>query len=373
MGPLAVLEDWSRRLVARCHRRRGDLWLRWALGTSDVRWRRVWMLRAAELGQPDAAVAHGQALLREGTLGRELAPAWFRPAAEGGHPAAAFHLAECLMWDRLPGRRSEAVRWYRQAAQAGHPGAMAALARVYREGIAGPVDEVQAEAWRARAHATLAERASLEILAPPPEPSPSRVAGALGRLDGLFAAWAASPRFLPGITLAVGLLALVHVVLRGPLFRTGFLLCFTVFLLAHAWVGRREVPIQRTSWRVLRRRAEAGEPAACHAYGLLHRDGTHEVPRNPCEARVWFQRAADQGHGPALMDLADLVRWGLGGGRPDAAEAYRLVLRAAEGGHAPAMATLARLHEVGEGTPRDAEQAEAWLARFYGTSSAPTA
>lgn len=65
--------------------------------------------------------------------------------------------------------------------------------------------------------------------------------------------------------------------------------------------------------------ARAGDPAACHALAEAYLRGGADQPRDEVSARHWMERAARDGHAPAMIGLARLLREGVGGPRDRAA------------------------------------------------------
>ncbi|MGW6904898.1 hypothetical protein [Streptomyces sp. NPDC054940] len=125
--------------------------------------REGWLRRAADVGDPWAAVElaellrdrgdEGSALsyleraaeagsvraaARLGSLLRDRAEHWLRVAAEAGDGAAAHELGDLLVG---PGYEDEAIRWYRRSAAAGHrevAGSLGAILSSWREPEAEP-------------------------------------------------------------------------------------------------------------------------------------------------------------------------------------------------------------------------------------------
>jgi len=98
----------------------------------------------------------------------------------------------------------------------------------------------------------------------------------------------------------------------------------------------------------LKERAHAGDPEAQLAYGLSLRWERGNFSRagiigldGPCEAQVWIQKAAAQGHAPAQYLMGQLFdAQGFGA---DANECYRL---AADQGHEQARAAVERKTKI---------------------------
>ena len=75
-------------------------------------------------------------------------------------------------------------------------------------------------------------------------------------------------------------------------------------------------------------------------------------------ARIWYARAAEQGHVKAMHNLAVL---NIGGGRSDYAAAAKWFGQAAEHGLADSQFNLAVLYQAGLGVPKDLQHAYKWL------------
>ena len=109
-----------------------------------------WMLRAAELGSPQAAfdvgVMYESGFVVERSASR--AAQWYRRAADAGVPAAQHNLALLLRTGKgLPRDGAEAVKLLHEAARRGMTGSMFALGDIYERGDAAPKDPAAAAAW----------------------------------------------------------------------------------------------------------------------------------------------------------------------------------------------------------------------------------
>lgn len=88
------------------------------------------------------------------------AVAWFRAAAEQGHAAAQFQLAEMYAQGIGGAQNDERARyWYQQAAEQNDPGGLFALAEIYREGKGVPQDAQKAAYWQRKYVAVLQKAA----------------------------------------------------------------------------------------------------------------------------------------------------------------------------------------------------------------------
>ncbi|MEQ9315974.1 MAG: hypothetical protein RLN72_08975, partial [Henriciella sp.] len=122
---------------------------------------------------------------------------------------------------------------------------------------------------------------------------------------------------------------------------------------------------------LVRRAAEAGEPAAQYRLAKLHEKGLG-VPRDLSMAREWTERAAEGGNVKAMHDLA--VYYAEGDGGPQsyaaAAEWFR---KAADFGLTDSQYNLAVLYEAGLGISPSATEALYWyeVAARQGDEGAP--
>lgn len=80
------------------------------------------------------------------------ASAWYRKAAEQGHPAAQAWLGNSyLEGGGVPRDWAEALQWYRRAADQGNPAGQVGLGTMYDRGMGVPQDQGQAVQWYRRA------------------------------------------------------------------------------------------------------------------------------------------------------------------------------------------------------------------------------
>jgi localization factor PodJL len=109
-----------------------------------------WMLRAAELGSPQAAFDVGVMYESGFVVERNAARAaqWYRRAADAGIPAAQHNLALLLRAGKgLPRDGAEAVKLLHEAAHKGMTASMFTLGDIYEHGDAAPKDLAAATAW----------------------------------------------------------------------------------------------------------------------------------------------------------------------------------------------------------------------------------
>ncbi|WP_343519233.1 SEL1-like repeat protein [Sphingomonas sp.] len=94
--------------------------------------------------------------------------------------------------------------------------------------------------------------------------------------------------------------------------------------------------------------------------GNIYRRGFGPIPRNPAEARKWYQRAYDVGHIAAAKAMGDLYFSGTGMPR-NARQAANWYRKGAQFGHATAQFALAELlYDGDEGVAQDKKAAFTW-------------
>ncbi len=109
-----------------------------------------WMLRAAELGSPQAAFNVGVMYESGFVVERDSTKAaqWYRRAADAGLPAAEHNLALMLRTGKGVARdQAQAVKLLLAAAHQGMTAAMFTLGDIYERGDAAPKDFAAATAW----------------------------------------------------------------------------------------------------------------------------------------------------------------------------------------------------------------------------------
>lgn len=105
--------------------------------------------------------------------------------------------------------------------------------------------------------------------------------------------------------------------------------------------------------------------------GLLYANG-QGVPKDDAQARQWYEKAANQEHADAQVNLGSLYDYGRGGPQ-DFRMAVRWYRRSAYQGNDLAQRRLGLLYERGDGVPKDYVQAYMWYklgAANGGTSGA---
>jgi hypothetical protein len=170
---------------------------------------------------------------------------------------------------------------------------------------------------------------------------------------GQVEAWFERPEVRPNlpwigctaILLAVGggAILLLLPFLYGGIFVVPLLIAFAV-LIPMAW----RMHLDHRPGEAIRRHlaaAQAGDPRAAYRMGMACLKGAEGQPKDLGEARRWLRVAAEAGHPEAMVELAGLLAWNLGGLRdPDGAAIW--LRRAAEAGHEGARTRLAELATV---------------------------
>jgi len=316
MRLLGWIEVQGRALASRFVKEPAATWLRWARQAHHGDVALACLDRAMAFGSDDARFEH--ALLEmEGFFGAAEPALNLRRAAQAGHVEAMERLASCLRWG--PGKErnaEEAKAWLTRAAGAGFRPAAEALAKqLDAEG-----DPTGAAHWRERA-ATLPPRTIRAGLLKPLESRDPvlRAQIAAGKaittgFESLVRQPGAEPFFTAVLILLV--LAGIAVVILASVLTFG--LPIIAILTYYLLFGRR----QRHTWRFRRLvdAAEAGDANAAFQLGSEYRTGMPGSMPDALSAAVWFRRAAERGHRPAMAALAEALRTGHGV-RRDPAEA----------------------------------------------------
>ena len=108
--------------------------------------------------------------------------------------------------------------------------------------------------------------------------------------------------------------------------------------------------------------AAQGHIEAQFRLAQLHFQGLEDGIQKPAESAEWFLKAAKSGHADAQYQLAKLCLEGKGVIK-DEAKAFAWLTLAAQQRHSAAQFQLARLHENGQGTPADSTVAYSWFKK----------
>ena len=96
------------------------------------------------------------------------------------------------------------------------------------------------------------------------------------------------------------------------------------------------------AFRIYSRAAKAGNSEAALALGVMYSNG-EGVHRDPRLALEWMTRAADAGHGPAVVSLAQVYLRGDHGGSPSREKAIGWLEKGVAAGYEPARRELQTL------------------------------
>lgn len=344
---LGFLELGLRKVRVLFHPRPAVAWIAWARTAHHGFMARAFIEEAVRTGDPEGLLEQGL-LLWEGGLGaagREGAVKWFRQAAERGQPDAMYWLAEAFGWGAAGAPdRTAALAWLRRGAVAGSGACMAKLAAELRTTLA-PADAEEAQAWDAKRFAAGTD----------PEPRHSAALGGRGEAEGAAArgrgaelderleAWFAGKSkqvWFQGLfwllfVLAILLALLTFVVApawiiytfgsslatpgadrTAPLWLPAGLGLAILLMLSWIWREARS-PKRELAVHRLMTRAEAGDQQAAHDLAQAYRRGARGLALDALAARVWFARAAEAGHAPSMLLLAEMLRCGEGGLRDE--------------------------------------------------------
>jgi TPR repeat protein len=110
----------------------------------------------------------------------------------------------------------------------------------------------------------------------------------------------------------------------------------------------------------LRGRADDGDVDAQNQLGSLYSNGVGGLKPDYAEALRWFRAAADKGFAPAQYNLA--LAYEAGRGVPaDERQAFKYFLMAAEQGYAPAQFNAGNMYAQGRGVGQDYFEANLWF------------
>lgn len=137
--------------------------------------------------------------------------------------------------------------------------------------------------------------------------------------------------------------------------------------------------------RLMLKAAENGDHTAQCYIGLMYRDGTSTLPRDPAKSLYWIQKSAEQGNEIAIEEMGYKYYEGFGV-EQDYAEAMKWLKLAAEKGKSSAYSSLGIMYRDGQGVDPDLGMAEEnfkkgatagnsysafLLARLYGHYATP--
>lgn len=115
--------------------------------------------------------------------------------------------------------------------------------------------------------------------------------------------------------------------------------------MTHDMTRKSPLREQEIAYDRLQLSAERGLPVAQFMMGEVARNGTL-FPPNDTLARSWYQKAAVQGHGPAIYQLGLMYRDGRGGLPRDEEEFLACLHKAALQGTKPAIELLSKIKQT---------------------------
>jgi len=301
----------------------------------DARLAAEWLRRAAEAGHRSARVAYGKHLLFESkrSADHRQGLALLQTAAGAGDgvgDANASSLLGKAFWTGSGVTRDyeTAILWYRQAAAAGDSGSALHLGRIYRDGTHITQDLTEARRWLVAAvehgHASAPRELGLFLL-DHGTTSADRAEG----VDHLITAAAAGD---PAAQLRLAEPDLADALKSAGLDRDA----------------------------LVRQAAASGEPFALFAAADAVLD--RRVAGTTAEARRWLRDAANAGHDPARIRLAEMLWTGTGGAR-DPQAALVLARASAEAGYPYGMQILGDFLSKGLDGKRQPEAAAHWYEK----------
>lgn len=123
---------------------------------------------------------------------------------------------------------------------------------------------------------------------------------------------------------------------------------------------RAHAAVLETRFQHLFQAAEPGQPLVWHTIGTAYNTG-RGIKRDRAEAIRWFQRAANAGFAPAMVNLGLCLQLPAPG--IDPAGAIHWFRKAAEQGNAGGRVWLGFAYREGTGVPRDCHEAVQWFIK----------
>lgn len=317
-----------------------------------------WFYRAANQGEDKAQ-------LRLGQLFSEAQPAlarhYLQSAAEAGHPAAQFSLAEAWMHDDKDGEHQEQARnWYRKAADQGHAGALHALARQVPADDASiqqkigllrkasesgsPAAQYELEQLALQGHAVLSWPAEADAGR---DPAPETVWAAYA------AQGSADDQYHLGLLHESGKSLPRSLKLARQNYKAAAQRGHRLAQMALARLCEESDRAQALRW--YQAAAEQGDADAHLALARMHGKGDGADVYHPLRRLSHLTQAAVLGQGQALAELESALQ------HPENSLLLFCNEQAARCGNAAAQRELGKRYLLGEGMARDERQALYWF------------
>ena len=125
--------------------------------------------------------------------------------------------------------------------------------------------------------------------------------------------------------------------------------------------GEKDSDRRQSGLAAIRCAAEAGNPES-QTYLATLLDAGLGVTKDSREAATWLEKAASQGHAPAISRLAFAYLHGIGV-RPDKVRARELLMEASKLGDIQAMGNLGAMYGMGDGVPQSNQLAAEWYRK----------
>jgi TPR repeat protein len=368
-----LVEKWYR-MSAEAGHRQAMLWLAMYLEEQGDKGElaRMWYQAAADAGEDEAKTAVARLEIQEDE-GEECEDEYehdntnstteiakLKRAAEAGDIRSMHRLANRLEHSQEDTRDMErAIQWRKLAAMGGEPNAMFRLASCLEFGRGVPANSEEAEKWYRAAAANFHSEATtwVERLERHRAESDLRMARN-GDIESLFRL---GHRFLDGRGAAVDWKKASHCFLRAA--RSGHHGAMTELGACFQRAGGVGLvvssPDEAKDW--LTQAAEAGHLPGMVALANFLTDGTAQPP-NLEMAFAWYERAAQAGLPIAMYHLAHCYEIGAGINE-DQRVATNWYREAGEAGHVEAMVTLAERLSSGKGVDATESEATQWYKR----------
>ena len=340
----------------------GEIWFYGRGVPEDNTRAREWFEKAAAGGDTRSKRRLGEIMMKGWGTKPDLPAArlWFQRAAAEGDTDAMRMLADLYLngkgGDREPAKARGLLE---QAADDGNARAMAELARMLLAGAVGEVDEAGARTWYEKAAAAGDETAVSWLAAHSPTAAPDMKKGeicdaAAGDEDDVLRSVDHPPVATVDPEVAIPACEAAHAAAPDELRWAD--------QLARAYLfADRDLD----ALRIFREAAAAGSVYALVWMGNLHDRGRAGLAKNPEEAMVWWEKAAELGSRNAMINLGATLqeRFDKSKDPADIRAAIEWLEKAAAFGEPIAMIRLAFIYKEGDGVPADPARYREWVTR----------